>query len=274
QLTSAQVDALIGAELLDPDTAYLARRGPVPLDVGRGVIDALDAAGAPLDGEQTFYLGYGSEGLEYLRVDGAYVGYRCPDGSEAWLYPPPAGVGDASAASTTTTTAAPTTPSTPTTTTTDAVAPTTTTTVPLLGTTTIPPGADQVLSADLAEGQRAWAVYVRALSIEGGPVQGHGRAGLWEDYKFESMAVLEAAGYAPEIVLLPCDGPEAVATVLPVLPDGPADASPESVSAMGAYFVDEAAARRAADRLGDEVLAIAPVVATCVDVDGPGGTRR
>ena len=72
QLRPEQIDALIAAGRIDPQTAYLARRGPIPLSMDRAVVDAL-AGPAELDGEQLFYLGSEPDGIEYVRDDGVYV---------------------------------------------------------------------------------------------------------------------------------------------------------------------------------------------------------
>jgi hypothetical protein len=264
RLTEVQLAVLTEAGMVDPATVYAARRGPVP--ISPEVSELLSDRGAGLDGEQLFGLGYDVAGIEYVRDDrGVYVGYRCPDGFETVV----------ATTSPATTTSTPSTTTTIVTTTAIVGAePGVVVTAPPNATTTVPAGSGQVLSADLAEGQAAWAVYVDAISLLGPPIDGHPRAAEAEDRWFEAQEVLGAAELTPELLPLPCDGAAAVDAVLAILPDGPADADPDDVYVMGAYFLDESAARRAADRLGAQTLRVVPVTATCVDVDGPTGYRR
>lgn len=263
RLREEQIQELIAAELVDPATVYQGRRGPVP--VTQDAVRSLEAAGLGLDGEQLFWLGYDVDAEQYLRdEEGVYIGLVCPDGT-------------AHAAATT---APPTT--TPSSTTTQAPAdPVTTTTISGVATseptpeptTTTLPDRDWIPEDELAEGQEVWAVYVDAISIAGPPIDGEDRAGVGEDRMYEAMAMLHDAGYELSMVPLACDLGSADA-VLPILPDGPPEATAEDTWAMGFYVDGPAQADRARARLGDEVLVVAPVRISCVDVDGPNRYRR
>lgn len=269
RLTEFQIQVLIEAELVDPATVFAARRGPVPITDAAS--EALVAGGVGLDGEQLLARGYDIAGIERRRdAQGVYTGYVCPDGSEHTVATTtPSTTTTTEAAAPTTVAATPTTP-----TGSEGPGPTTTTSLLAPSPTTVPAPTGQILSADLEEGQRVWAVYVDAISLIGPPIGDHTRAAEAEDRWFDAQAVLRDAGYLPELVPLPCDGAAAVARVLPVLPDGPADADADDVYVMGAYFLDEPSARAAASTLGADVLAVVDVAATCVDAPGPRGYQH
>lgn len=124
------------------------------------------------------------------------------------------------------------------------------------------PAGDGQVELRFDEGTTSWLVAVDVFDPLGSGVDGDVDP---ERRWLDAQRVLLAAGYRANLALVSCLDADAEAVLRPLADEPPPGAPAEVIHAAGAAFGDRAAADRAAERLGDRVLAIVEVTGDCSD---------